>query len=122
MKIQQKYIYFQEEYTFEYRKREFLKIIKKYPNRIPVIVEKNIKCDKLIDIKKKKYLVPNELNISSLIYLIRKNMKLDPSQSLFLMTNSKILNHNKPISDTYEENKSEDGFLYIYYTSENTFG
>jgi len=49
-------------------------------------------------------------------------MKLDPSQSLFLMTNSKILNHNKPISDTYEENKSEDGFLYIYYTSENTFG
>ena len=32
MKIQQKYSYFQEEYTFEYRKREFLKIIKNIPS------------------------------------------------------------------------------------------
>ena len=122
MKIEKKYRYFQEEYKFEYRKKEFLKIKNKYPERIPVIVEKNIKCDDLISIKKKKYLVPNELNISSLIYLIRKNIKLDPSKALFLMTNNKILNNNKSLYDAYEENKSEDGFLYIYYTSENTFG
>lgn len=122
MKIDKKYRYFQEEYKFEYRKKEFLKIKNKYPERIPVIVEKNIKCDDLINIKKKKYLVPNELNISSLIYLIRKNIKLDPSKALFLMTNNKILNNNKSLYDAYEENKSEDGFLYIYYTSENTFG
>ena len=122
MKIEKKYRYFQEEYRFEYREKEFLKIKKKYPFRIPVIVEKNIKCDDLINIKKKKYLVPNELNISSLIYLIRKNIKLDSSKALFLMTNNKILNNNKSLYDAYEENKSEDGFLYIYYTSENTFG
>lgn len=122
MKIDKKYRYFQEEYKFEYRKKEFLKIKNKYPERIPVIVEKNIKCDDLINIKKKKYLVPNELNISSLIYLIRKNIKLDSSKALFLMTNNKILNNNKSLYDAYEENKSEDGFLYIYYTSENTFG
>lgn len=53
MKIEKKYIYFQEEYTFESRKREFLKIKKKYHFRIPVIVEKNINCDDLKDIKKK---------------------------------------------------------------------
>ena len=122
MKIDKKYRYFQEEYKFEYRKKEFLKIKNKYPERIPVIVEKNIKCDDLINIKKKKYLVPNELNISSLIYLIRKNIKLDSSKALFLMTNNKILNNNKSLYDAYEENKSEDGFLYIYYTSENTLG
>ena len=122
MKIEKKYLYFQEEYTFESRKEEFFKIKKKYPERIPVIVEKNIKCNDLKEIKKKKYLVPNELNLSSLIYLVRKNIKLDESKALFFMTNNKILNNNRPISYTYEENKSENGFLYIYYTSENTFG
>jgi hypothetical protein len=29
---------------------------------------------------------------------------------------------NKKISDIYVEHKNKDGFLYITYSSENTFG
>ena len=46
--------------TFEERSSESSNIIQKYPNRIPIIVEKSKGC-KLIDIDKNKYLVPNDM-------------------------------------------------------------
>ena len=38
------------------------------------------------------------------------------------MINNTVCPSNTPIGVIYEENKDEDGFLYIKYSSENTFG
>ena len=45
--------------TFEKRKEESTGILKKYPGRIPVIVQKHYKSD-LLDVDKCKYLVPKD--------------------------------------------------------------
>jgi len=103
------------------RKTESDKIIEKYPNRIPIIIEKADNCH-LNDIDKTKYLVPKDLNMNQFVYIIRKRIKLDNSQSIFFIVGNNVCPSNTPLCNIYEEHKDEDGFLYIIYTSENTFG
>lgn len=62
---------YKEENPFEKRRAEGEKIRRKYPDRIPVIVEKAPKS-RLRDLDKKKYLVPSELTIGQFYFLIRK--------------------------------------------------
>uniref|UniRef100_A0A8K9V2Q8 GABA type A receptor associated protein like 1 n=1 Tax=Oncorhynchus mykiss TaxID=8022 RepID=A0A8K9V2Q8_ONCMY len=51
---------YKEEHPFEKRRSEGEKIRKKYPDRVPVIVEKAPKA-RIGDLDKKKYLVPSDL-------------------------------------------------------------
>lgn len=112
---------FKEKNPIEKRKNESKTIVAKYPGRIPIIVEKYKDCQ-LPDIDKMKYLVPNDMTISHFMFIIRKRIKLEPSQSLFITVNSVLPNSNDCVGEIYETNKDEDGFLYVVYTSENTFG
>ena len=49
---------FKSKYTFDKRKAESERIKERYPDRLPIIVEKNSNCKMLPDIDKNKYLVP----------------------------------------------------------------
>ena len=112
---------FKEDFSLERRKSESNKIMEKYPSRIPIIVEKGNDCQ-LKHIDKKKYLVPRDLNMNYFIYVIRRRIDLEPSESLFLLVNNQLCPSNDSISDIYEKHADQDGFLYIKYTAENTFG
>jgi GABA(A) receptor-associated protein len=112
---------FKKKYTIEERKSESDRVLKKFPDRIPIICEKNKKCS-APEIDKNKYLVPNDLTIGQFIYVIRKRMFLRSEQSLFIFINGKIFGNATMICSIYEQNKDEDGFLYISYANENTFG
>lgn len=107
----------------EYNKRlaESTNIKNKYPDRIPIIVEK-YKDSKLPTIDKCKYLVPKDMNLGQFVYIIRKRIKIESNQALFVTVNSVLESSNILISELYEKQKDEDGFLYIIYTTENTFG
>ena len=112
---------FKADHDFETRKSESIKIMNKYPCRIPIIVEKSNTCN-LQAIVKKKYLVPKDLTMNQFIYVIRKRIKLNSSESIFLMIDNRLCASNTSLDTIYEEYADEDGFLYIIYTSENTFG
>ena len=135
-----------------------MRIREKYPDRIPVIVEKAGRSD-IPDIDKKKYLVPGDLTAGQFVYVIRKRIKLSPEKAIFIFVNNilpptgefgtpppvqrrtrthttrrLLLTRCSPLtppphthtaalmSSIYEEHKDEDGFLYIVYSGENTFG
>ena len=112
---------FKVKFTEEYRINECKRIINKYPERIPIIVCKDKKC-KLVDIDKQKFLVPRDMNLGQFIYIIRKRIKLDPNEALFVLVNNNLIPGNKVLNEVYENNKDHDGFLYVTYSSENTFG
>jgi GABA(A) receptor-associated protein len=112
---------FKKENSEEKRISESDRILKKYPNRIPVIVEKDPRS-KLNDIDKNKFLVPNDMNFSQFIYVIRKRIKLLPEEALFLFVNGQIAANGSSMNNIYQTHKDKDGFIYITYTSENTFG
>ncbi|KAI6653845.1 Gamma-aminobutyric acid receptor-associated protein-like 2 [Oopsacas minuta] len=112
---------FKETYTFEARCKESAKILMKYNDRIPVIVEKVVKSV-IPDIDKKKFLVPSDLSVAQFMYIIRRRIQLPPEKAMFLFVNKVLPTTSAPMGQIYEENKDEDGFLYIAYSGENTFG
>ena len=105
----------------EKRQAEAARIREKYHDRIPVIVEKAEKSD-IPDIDKKKYLVPADLTVGQFVYVIRKRIKLSPEKAIFIFVNNVLPPTAALMSSIYEEHKDEDGFLYIVYSGENTFG
>jgi GABA(A) receptor-associated protein len=108
-------------FTTEKRKSEAERIRAKYPDRVPVICEKADRSD-IPDIDKKKYLVPADLTVGQFHYVIRKRIKLAPEKALFLFCSNSIPPNASLMSTVYEEQKDEDGFLYIQYSGESTFG
>jgi GABA(A) receptor-associated protein len=112
---------FKSSKSLEDRISESKKIIEKYPDRIPIIVEKSADSN-LKDIDKQKYLVPKELTFSQFLYIIRKRIHLNEAEALFIFINNKLVPSNKSMNEVYDVDKDEDGFLYVTYTNENTFG
>jgi len=113
---------FKSKYDFQVRRDESTKILNKYPTRIPIIIERSRKCA-LNDINKTKFLVPDTLTVGQFLMIIRSRIVLENEESLFIFINDSILpTTSQLLSTIYHEHKNEDGFLYLSYCSENTFG
>ena len=113
---------FKKTHTLKKRQDESNKIKEKYTDRIPIIVEKHTKSNNIPDIDKKKYLVPKDLTVGQFQYVLRKRLKLDASKAMFLFVNGILPATSSLLTQLYDEHKDEDGFLYITYSGENTFG
>lgn len=113
---------FQKEHSLEVRTRESAKILAKYPDRLPIIVERIPTNNVLPQISKSKFLVPADLTITQFMYIIRKYLKLEPSHSIYLFCDGVIPSASETINNTYTQHKDVDGFLYLFYAGENTFG
>jgi GABA(A) receptor-associated protein len=107
---------------FYERYEESKKIKEKFPGRIPVIVERAGRCD-IPQIDKIKYLVPADLTVGQFIYIIRKRLTLSADKALFLFIDGSTLpTVNSSFSELYATYKYNDGFLYLVYSGESTFG
>ncbi|KAK4303391.1 hypothetical protein Pmani_024587 [Petrolisthes manimaculis] len=113
--------YYKEEHPFEKRRAEGEKIRKKYPDRVPVIVEKAPKA-RIGDLDKKKYLVPSDLTVGQFYFLIRKRIHLRPEDALFFFVNNVIPPTSATMGSLYQEHHEEDYFLYIAYSDESVYG
>uniref|UniRef100_A0A8C1FA25 Uncharacterized protein n=1 Tax=Cyprinus carpio carpio TaxID=630221 RepID=A0A8C1FA25_CYPCA len=103
---------YKEEHPFEKRRSEGEKIRKKYPDRVPVIVEKAPKA-RIGDLDKKKYLVPSDLTVGQFYFLIRKRIHLRAEDALFFFVNNVIPPTSATMGQLYQEHHEEDFFLYI---------
>ena len=104
------------------RNSESIRISSKYPDRIPIICEKSSNSFNMPDIDKNKFLVPADFTIGQFIYSLRKRIVLRPEQAIFLFVNNILPPTSMLISDIFQKHKSDDGFLYVIYSGENTFG
>lgn len=112
---------FKEQRSFEERKEECDKMRSKHPEKIPVIVEKHVSCI-LANLEKNKYLIPEDLTVGQFINVIRKKIKINDTEAIFLFVNNSIPPTSAQMSKIYNEHKDDDGYLYCVYSSENTFG
>ena len=114
---------FKQTHTFEDRCAEVKQIMEKYPHKIPIICERSQYAPKdCPEIDKNRYLVPDDLTVGQFVYVIRKRLKMPPEKAIFLFTNGYIPPSSAFLIDIYCCYKDEDGFLYVTYTFENTFG
>jgi GABA(A) receptor-associated protein len=99
------------------------RIMNKYPDRIPVLVTRNKYSTNTPDIDKHKYLVPTDLSMGQLMFVIRKRLKLNPEKALFLFVDGAVVCNSEMVSVVYyRSHDPEDGFLHAVYSCENVFG
>nr|KAG5708991.1 hypothetical protein BaRGS_004630 [Batillaria attramentaria] len=103
------------------RKAESGKIRTKYPERIPVIVEKEPKSQ-IQNIDKRKFLVPSDISVAQFMWIIRKRIQLPSEKAIFLFVGKVLPQSSASMGQVYEDHKDEDGFLYVAFSGENTFG
>lgn len=93
-----------------------------HPDRCAIFVGK-LDSDRLLpDIIKHKYLVPYDFTMAQFMYTLRRYIKVSEETAIFLFINNMVTTNHSSVGTVYEDYKSEDGFLYITYAGENTFG
>jgi GABA(A) receptor-associated protein len=112
---------FKKQHTLNERILESLRLRNKYPNKVPIIISKDPKST-IQDIDRTKYLVSDDLTVGSFICIIRKRIKLESDQAIFLYINNKLPPVSYMLLEIYNTYKDQDGFLYITYSGENVFG
>ena len=133
------------DHTFTERQLESSKIRKKYPHRIPVIVNPaKIKTQSHSaynpygnnnnngrshnsnngspEITQHKFLVQDDLCLAQFYYSVRKKIKIRSDQALFFFCEGQIPSSNSTLGELYKEFGDLDGFLYLTYSDEETFG
>uniref|UniRef100_A0A668V1U1 Gamma-aminobutyric acid receptor-associated protein-like 1 n=1 Tax=Oreochromis aureus TaxID=47969 RepID=A0A668V1U1_OREAU len=136
---------YQRSVPLEVRRAEGERVRAKHPDKIPVallpqglfghlltsifgtlamfniIVERSPRS-RAPELDKKKYLVPSDLTVGQLCFLIRQRVSLRPEEALFFFVNNSLPPSSSPLSAVYEEHHEEDLFLYMTYSNESVYG
>lgn len=97
------------------------RIITTFPGRFPVIAERGARQNVPI-LDKCKFLVYGDLTVGQFVYVLRRRMALTPETALFLFFGNTLPTTSARMSDVYASCADADGFLYVVYTGEATFG
>lgn len=98
-------------------------IAEKFPDRVPVIVERSKTCNERIpQIEKTKYLVPRDMTVAQFVAILRKRMILDAKHSFYMFAGDTIPRASLSFAELYAMKRDDDGMLRLKYTGENTFG
>lgn len=116
---------YRDMYKFEDRVASVAKVLRTYPEMVPVVME-HYKGDTILpELTKKKYLVPRAMTVGAFIHVIRTRMKLDPSEAVFVFTGANgdiIPPTHQLMGSLYAEHKDPSGLLTFFYSGENVLG
>jgi GABA(A) receptor-associated protein len=111
---------YRSEKSFPARKQECEKLLEKFADRVPIIIEQRASFPGKLD--KNKYLVPKEINVGQMLHLVRRRSKCAPETGIFLFINNTMPPSTALIHDLSHKHKDDDGFLYMDVCGEDTYG
>jgi hypothetical protein len=106
--------------TFEKRRQESIQLAAKYPSRVCIVISH----DSSITLPKHKFLVPTEMEVGALMFLVRKKAGVEsPAAAFFFFLDNNVL---PPSSWTMQtlvgKYRSDDGMTYLTLRRESVFG
>ena len=110
--------YYDLKKTFDERVKETSALLKKYPDKIPIIVENNVK----FHLERNKFLCPHDMSVGQFILILRNRINLNPSQSIYIFHDGKTFKNDKMMLDMYKLYGDTDKFLKLNYELESVFG
>jgi GABA(A) receptor-associated protein len=116
------YVSYKKRVTFEERSEESRRIRNRFPDRIPILVERAIKSIDVPLIDKNKFLAPGDLTVSQFIHIIRRRLQVASEVAIFLFIGNTLPTTGTLLRELYATHMELDGFLYMSYSGENTFG
>lgn len=111
---------FRSFYTDVQRVRMSSRLRLKYPDRIPIVLEPYQKEELY-----RRILVPKTVTGGHLYGLVRSRLEMRPEEAIFVFCddNNRLVSQQETVGKIYEDHRNEDdGFLYLHYALENTFG
>jgi len=69
-----------------------------------------------------RFLVPRDMSVGQFIYILSARLHLSPGKALFVFVNNTLPQTAALMDSVYESYKDDDGFVYMCYSSEKTFG
>ena len=110
--------------SFERRVRQTDMMCTRYPDKVPVMLGEHRDAGNQPSLKKKKFMIPRNVTCAQFIVMIRERIQLQPTQTLFFMTVPKhhLICGTTTIGELYDKEKNDDGFLYVVYALEHSFG
>ena len=112
---------FKDTNPFEQRAAESARIRAKFPGKVPIIAER-AQGSELDDLDKHKFLCPSDLTVGQFVFVLRKRMILSPEKALFVFVGSVLPPTGVMLKEVYDQFADRDGFLYVRFTGEATFG
>ncbi|KAH9600573.1 Autophagy protein Atg8 ubiquitin-like [Trypanosoma melophagium] len=143
-----RYLY-QCRHSLEARKKESTSIRRRYPHHVPLVCEPAVGMNTnhdneissfsasttsavlnallqrrqvLRELDYSKFLLPEDASMQQLLVLLRRRLLLESEQGLFLFLDNSMPSSSACMGDLYLQKKDEDGFLYMTYGIESTFG
>ncbi|WKY06123.1 hypothetical protein Q1695_006378 [Nippostrongylus brasiliensis] len=114
---------FKERRPFHAREKDVAEIRRQQPNKVPVIIERFDGERSLPLMDRCKFLVPDHITVAELMHIVRRRLQLHPEQAFFLLVNEKsVVSNSMTMSQLYQTDRDQDGFLYVVYTSQPAFG
>ncbi|XP_013358500.1 PREDICTED: microtubule-associated proteins 1A/1B light chain 3C [Chinchilla lanigera] len=109
---------FKQRKSFAARQEEVAGLRATLPNKVPVILERDPPR-----LDKTKFLVPQELTMTQFLGIIQSRMALRATEAFYLLVNNQALvSTSVTMAEIYRDHKDEDGFMYVTYASQETFG
>lgn len=101
----------------EQRKLEVRKVISRFPDKVPLIIERRYGVD-IPKVGKSRFLAPLDLTIDQLIFIVRTRMCESYKHDIYLYVGDRMLQLQQLVGDIYSMFKDrEDGFLYLSYSN-----
>lgn len=110
--------------SFEERVEQSRKILKKFPDRIPVVVERAPSGPFIGELQKTKFLLPYEATVAGFMSTLRRQVVVNPGDGFYMFCGNKnvLVSGSNTFQHLYANYKDDDGFLYMIYAGENVFG
>merc|ERR1719186_701381 len=114
---------FKQRMNFEQRLKEATDTKRRYPTKVPLVVERYRREKYIGEIDKVKWLVPAEMTTLQLTVVLKQRLNLPPHKDFFLLIDGKTIpSLNVPMISLHHKFADDDGFMYFTYASQETFG
>lgn len=102
-------------------------LLRKYPDRVPVIIELSQSSKSLFTLQKNKFLVPMDIDMRKFMAncrpFVKSNMGVsNESIALFFLCDNKLIPPCETMGKIYSTYRHADGLVYFVISGENTFG
>jgi GABA(A) receptor-associated protein len=105
---------------FEERIEESKRLAYKYYDRVPIVIKPG--NSNTPSTNKFKYLIPKTTTVGEFVNVVRRMVNIKSHQALFVFTDGVLPPTSSTMYQVYKDHCEEDGFLYVTYSLENTFG
>ncbi|KAI6213194.1 hypothetical protein M3Y94_00121400 [Aphelenchoides besseyi] len=104
------------------RRSESALLNEQHPHKIPLIIERFKNEKRLRELDRCQFMLPPRATVGQLQHVIRKRVCDGRNMAIYILIDGELPALDSTVAELAERYRSDDGWLYIRYSSEDTLG